>query len=322
MAGAVGNLRGMGWVLGGLLVLLLGIFPVLSPKIYFLSMLYMVFLYVVLAESWNILGGFAGYLSFGHVAFVGIGAYITAFIMQLLHLSPALTICASVAGGAVSAMVAFVIGYPCLRLRGPYFAVVTLCFAFVVQMLIENLEFFGGVEGLWLPAMERPVLSIRTIFYELMLALMVIVVLVVRKIERSKLGAGLVAIKEDEEVAQSIGIHSPRIKIAAFVLSAFFPGIAGGIHAYYLTYISPVIVFDVMISILIVLMTLFGGGGSWIGALIGAVFISLVNEFLTTFVGAEIARIIYGFLFIGVILFMPNGVMEYLRRWTRGRAHA
>ena len=294
----------------------LALFPLLSPPVYFLSMLYMVFMYVVLAESWNIIGGFAGYLSFGHVAFFGIGAYTSAFLMNNLGLSPLATIFSSIPAGAVAALVAIIIGYPCLRLRGPYFAVVTMCFAFIVHMVIQNIALLGGVEGLWLPAMKMSIGAIRAIFYEIMLGLMILVVLLVRWIEKSKLGVGLVTIKEDEEVAQTLGIHTPRLKILAFALSAFFPGIAGGIHAYYLTYISPEIVFDVGVSILIVLMTLFGGGGSWIGALIGAVSLSLVNELLVTFVGAEIARIIYEFLFVGIILFMPNGVMEFIRRKT------
>jgi branched-chain amino acid transport system permease protein len=301
-------------ILGALLIFAL--FPFFSPPAYFMSMLYMVFLYVVLAESWNIIGGFAGYLSFGHVAFFGIGAYTTAFLMNRMGLSPMATILSSIPAGFVAAMVAFLIGYPCLRLRGPYFAVVTMCFAFIIHMIIQNIGVFGGVEGLWLPAMKIPIGMIRAIFYEIMLGLMVLVVLLVRWIEKSKLGMGLATIKEDEEVAQTLGIHTPRLKILAFGLSAFFPGITGGIHAYYLTYISPEIVFDVMVSILIVLMTLFGGGGSWMGALIGAVSLSLVNEFLTTFVGAEIARIIYGFLFVVVIIFMPNGIMEFIRRRT------
>lgn len=309
------------FILVGIVVVLF-LFPLFSPPVYFLSMLYMVFLYVVLAESWNIIGGFAGYLSFGHVAFFGIGAYATALLMEKFNLSPFLTILSSIPAGVVSSIVAIMVGYPCLRLRGPYFAVVTLCFAFVVQMIIENVGLFGGVEGMWLPAMKQPVQRLRTIFYEIMLLLMVIVITIVMKLENSRLGAGLIAVKEDEEVAQSLGINTPRIKVIAFVISAFFPGIAGGIHAYYLAYISPVIVFDVMISILIVLMTLFGGGGSWMGAVIGALSLSLINEFLTTFFGAELARIIYGFLFIVVILFMPNGVMEYIRRRSRRRGHA
>ena len=298
---------------------LLSLFPLFSPAPYFLSMLYMVFLYVVLAESWNIIGGFTGYLSFGHVAFFGLGAYTTAFLMNKLALSPVATILSSIPGGLVAASVAFVIGYPCLRLRGPYFAVVTMCFAFVVHMVVQNIDLFGGVEGLWLAAMKKPIHIIRAIFYELMLTLMILVILFVRWMEGSKLGKGLVTIREDEEVAQTLGIHTPRVKILAFVLSAFFPGVAGGLHAYYLTYISPENVFDVMVSILIVLMTLFGGGGSWLGALIGAVSLSLVNEFLTTFVGAEIARILYGLLFIVVIIFMPNGIMEFFRRRRRDR---
>ncbi len=299
--------------LAGIGVLALALLPLFSPPAYFLSMLYMVFLYVVLSESWNIIGGFAGYLSFGHVAFFGIGAYTTAVLMTRFGLSPLATLFSSIPAGVTAALVAFLIGYPCLRLRGPYFAVITLCFAFIVHLVIQNIAIFGGVEGLWLPAMKAPISAIRGLFYEIMMGLMVVVILLVRWMENSKLGIGLATIKEDEEVAQTLGIHTPRLKILAFGLSAFFPGIAGGIHAYYLTYISPEIVFDVMVSILIVLMTLFGGGGSWLGALIGAVSLSLVNEFLTTFVGAEIARIIYGLLFVGVIIFLPNGVMEWIR---------
>lgn len=299
-------------MIGGLVFLFL--LPLFSPPTYFLSMLYMVYLYVVLSESWNIIGGLAGYLSFGHVAFFGMGAYTTAFLMKQMGLSPLFTILSSIPGGLVAGLLALLVGYPCLKLRGPYFALVTLCFAFVIHMVIQNIGIFGGVEGLWLPAMKEPISTIRTIFYEIMLGLMLLVILIVRRIEMSKLGVGLATIKEDEEVAQTLGIHTPRLKILAFALSAFFPGIAGGLHAYYLTYISPEIVFDAMVSILIVLMVLFGGGGSWVGALIGAVSLSLVNEFLTTFIGAELARIIYGFLFMGVIIFMPNGVMEFLKK--------
>ena len=191
-------------------------------------MLYMVFLYVVLAESWNIIGGFTGYLSFGHVAFFGLGAYTTGFLMNKLALSPIATILSSIPGGFIAALVAFLIGYPCLRLRGPYFAVVTLCFAFVVHMVVQNIDLLGGVEGLWLAAMKQPIHVIRGIFYELMLALMVTVILFVRWMEGAKLGRGLVTIREDEEVAQTLGIHTPRMKVLAFALSAFFPGVAGG----------------------------------------------------------------------------------------------
>ena len=302
------------------LVLALAVFPWLGPPVYFVSLLFTVFLYVTLASSWNLIGGYAGYLSFGHVAFFGIGAYVTALMMKGLNLSPLLTIFSSMPAGGVAALIAVIVGYPCLRLKGPYFAVITFCFAFVVDLGVKNLNILGGPEGLWLKSMDLPIHVIRAILFEVMMVIMILAVATGFWTSRSKFGAGLLAIKEDEEVAQTMAINAPKLKIQAFALSAFFPGMAGGVYAYYLTYIHPDIVFDVMISILIVLMALFGGGGTWLGPVIGAVVLTLVNEGLSTFVKAEFARIIYGCLFIGVIIFMPNGIMEFLKRGRRKEA--
>jgi len=301
-------------LIASLLLLGLAIFPWLGLPVYFVSLLFIVFLYVTLASSWNLIGGFAGYLSFGHVAFFGIGAYVTALMMKGLNLSPFWTILSSLPAGGMAALIAFIVGYPCLRLRGPYFAVITFCFAFVVELAVKNLDILGGPEGLWLKSMDLPIHVIRAILFEVMLVIMVLAIALGIWTSRSKFGAGLRAIKEDEEVAQTMAINSPKLKLQAFALSAFFPGMAGGVYAYHLTYIHPDIVFDVMISILIVLMALFGGGGTWLGPIIGAVVLTLVNEGLSTFVKAEFARIIYGCLFIGVIIFMPNGIMEFLKR--------
>lgn len=292
----------------------LALFPWLGPPVYFVSFLFTVFLYVTLASSWNLIGGYAGYLSFGHVAFFGIGAYANALIVKAFGLSAAGTILASIPAGAIAGAVSFLVGYPCLRLRGPYFAVITLCFAFVVRLAVNNLAIFGGADGLWLKAMPLPIGTSRSVFYELMLVLMVMTTAVSAGIGRSKFGAGLRAIKEDEEVAQTMAINAPRLKTAAFAISAFFAGAAGGMYAYYLTYIHPDIVFDVNISILIVLMALFGGAASWVGPVLGAAGLSVINELLSTFVKAELARVIYGCLFIVVIIFMPNGVMEFFAR--------
>jgi len=281
------------------------------------SLLFTVFLYVCLATSWNLIGGYAGYLSFGHVAFFGIGAYTTALMMNAWHLSPLGTILSSIAAGFTAAVVAAVVGYPCLRLRGPYFAVVTLCFAFVMELGVKNLDILGGPEGLWLKSMDQPIETIRAILYEAMLVAMMLSIALGYWTDRSKFGAGLRAIKEDEEVAQTMAINTPRLKMQSFVLSAFFPGMAGGIYAYYLTYIHTDIVFDMMISILIVLMALFGGGGTVLGPILGAVLLTLINEGLSTFVKAELARIIYGCLFIGVIIFLPNGIVELFKKIGR-----
>lgn len=303
-------------------IIALAMFPLLSPPVYFLSFLFTVFTYVALATSWNLIGGYAGYLSFGHVAFFGVGAYATAMMVKIFDLSATGTVLSTIPAGLISALLAAAIGYPCLRLRGPYFAVITMCFAFVIQLAVQNLDFLGGADGLWLKPLDLPIKISRSILFELMLLTMVVTVAVSRHISLSKFGAGLRAIKEDEEVAQTMAVNTPRLKIQAFALSAFFPGIVGGLYAYHLTYIHPDIVFNVNISILIVLMALFGGGGSWLGPILGAVVLTIINEALSTFVKAELARIVYGGLFIVVIIFMPNGVTEFISRAIDRRSDA
>jgi branched-chain amino acid transport system permease protein len=289
----------------------LAVFPLIRPPAYFLSFLFKVFLYIILSESWNLIGGFAGYLSFGHVAFFGIGTYTSAMLFQHASLSPFI---GAIPAGVAAAAVALVIGYPCLRLRGPYFAVVTLCFAFVVDLIVKNWGFLGGSEGIHLKLVQMDIQISRSIFYEIFLGLATLTVLYVRRVERSKFGMGLASIREDEDVAQTLCIHTAGLKVKAFVLSAFFPGVAGGIYAYYISYIHPDIVFDINVSILIVLMALFGGGKSWVGPLLGAVSLTMVNEFLSIFVKPEVARIIYGTMFMAVIIFMPDGIVDFLKR--------
>jgi branched-chain amino acid transport system permease protein len=297
-----------------LLIAMLAAFPFLEPEVYYLSFMFSVFMYVILASSWNFIGGYAGYLSFGHAAFFGIGAFATAKAASMFELTPLLTILASVPAGALAALVALIVGYPCLKIRGPYFSVVTICFAFVVELTVKNIEFLGGAEGIYLKFMDIPEKLSRSILYEVMLLLMVVTLGVAWWLGRSRLGAGLRAIRSDEEVAETMAIPTAKIKIQAFILSAFFPGIAGGLFAYYLTYIHADVVFNINISILIVLMAMFGGGGTWLGPIIGAVILTVVNEGLSTFAQAEIARIIYGALFIVVTIFMPNGIIDFFRK--------
>lgn len=297
---------------------MLAAFPCLEPEVYYLSFMFSVFMYVILASSWNFIGGYAGYLSFGHAAFFGIGAFATAKAASMFQLTPLLTILASIPAGALAALVALIVGYPCLKIRGPYFSVVTICFAFVVELTVKNIEFFGGAEGIWLKFMDIPEKLSRSIMYEVMLLLMVVTLGVAWWIGRSRLGAGLRAIRSDEEVAETMAIPTAKLKIYAFILSAFFPGIAGGLFAYYLTYIHADVVFSINISILIVLMAMFGGGGTWLGPIIGAVILTVVNEGLSTFAQAEIARIIYGALFIVVTIFMPNGILDFFRKKDSG----
>jgi len=303
-----------GRIILGAVFLLLALLPAIQPPTYFLSFIFKVFLYVILSVSWNLIGGFAGYLSFGHVAFFGIGVYVSAILFQQLSISPFL---GAVPSGLFAGLVAWVIGYPCLRLRGPYFAVVTLCFAFIADLVVKNWSFLGGSEGIHLKLVQMDIQFSRSLFYEIFLCLAGVTVYLLRRIQTSKFGLGLASIREDEEVAQTLCIPTSRLKIRAFVLSAFFPGLAGGIYAYYISYVHPDIVFDINISILIVLMALFGGGRSWEGPVIGAVSLSIVNELLSIFIRPEFARIIYGTMFMTVIIFMPDGIIPFLKRERR-----
>ena len=306
-------------VLGIAAVGALAAFPLLRPSVYLLGFLLLTFMYVALASSWNIIGGYAGYLSFGHAAFFGLGAYTTALLLFYLGWSPFLTLPLA---GLLAALFAALVGYPCLRLRGPYFSLITLILALAVHIVVLNAPFTKGAFGLFLPFPPVDIFTNHVIFYEAMLGLMILAVFTLRWVERSKLGVGLAAIREDEDAAQTLGVNATRLKMQAFLLSAFLTGLVGGIYSYYQSYLHPSFVFDTQISINIVLMALLGGRLSWVGPLLGAALLSVINEVLTIQVEAQTARIVFGLLLIGVIIFLPDGLMAYaepLRQRLLGR---
>lgn len=267
-------------------------------------------MYVGLTESWNLMGGYTGYVSLGHVTFFAVGAYTTAIFLNRFGISPFAT---AILGGVFAAMVAALVGYPVLRLKGAYFTISTLLLAVVMQLIFMNWDFVGSSTGLWFKLLPVTMETNRLIFYEVMLALATLITLLVRWVEKSKLGAGLIAIREDEDVAKTIGINTPWLKMQAFILGAFFAGMVGGVYGYYMSYIHPDITFNINTSLLLLLMAFFGGCDTWAGPLLGAVILSLANQLIVTFIGAEISRILYGLLLIIVIIFMPDGVIEYIK---------
>jgi branched-chain amino acid transport system permease protein len=217
--------------------------------------------------------------------------------------------------------VAAVVGYPVLRLKGAYFTISSLLLAVVMQLIFMNWSFVGSSTGLWYKLLPVSIETNRQIFYEAMLIVAIVITLVVRWVERSKFGAGLITIRGDEDVAKTIGINTPWLKMQAYILGALFAGVVGGIYGYYMSYVHPDVTFNINTSLLILLMAFFGGCRTWKGPLLGAVILSLVNQFIVTFIGAEISRILYGLLLIIVIIFMPNGIITYMRvpqRWRRG----
>ena len=293
----------------------LGILPP-ALSVYLRSFVLFTMMYVVLALSWNIISGFTGYTSFGHVAFYGIGAYACAILVadHGWFWLPALGVCA-----AVAALVGVAIGYPVLRLKGPYFAIAMLGAAEgtrVVATVWDSLT-HGGL-GISLPSAET---SMET--YYAMLALMLLTIVVAYAVGHSRFGVRLNAIREDEGAAEALGINATLYKLAAFVLSAVFPAVAGGIQAYKVLYIDPPSVFFVQITIAMALMSMLGGKGTVIGPILGAVLLYTAQEL--TWVNFPTAHLIaYGLFIVLVARFMPRGLMGFAidRGWVRkGMVH-
>jgi branched-chain amino acid transport system permease protein len=301
-------------LLVALVVILLALPGALS--LYLRSFVLFTMMYVVLALSWNIISGFTGYTSFGHVAFYGIGAYATAILVADYRWPWLATLGVAALAGA---LVAVAIGYPVLRLKGPYFAIAMLGAAEgtrVVATVWDDLT-HGGL-GISLPSAET---SFPT--YYAMLALMAVTIVVAYVVGHSRIGIRLSAIREDEVAAEALGINVTRYKLAAFVLSAVFPAVAGGIQAYKVLYIEPLGVFFVQITIAMALMSMLGGKGTVIGPIIGAVLLYSAQEL--TWVNFPTAHLIaYGVFIIVVARFLPRGLMGFAvdRGWVRkGMVH-
>lgn len=308
----------MGWRLAALLALLLGLFPLVKPPAYFLVLVTTIFMNLALAESWTILGGYAGYLSFGHATFFGIGAYTTGILLLKLGWNPFLTFPLA---GLLAAAFTLLIAYPLLKVRGAYFAVITMLVALVVGLVLKNIPFLGGTTGLFLPAPRIPIDANRMLFYYAMMALAALATGVAAWVQHSKLGAGLAAIRQNEAVAEAVGVNTTQVKIVAFVLSAFMTGLVGGIYSYMRSYISTDMAFDLHVSTGMFVMALFGGSQQWTGPVVGAFVLSIVGEILTVTIGAEAARIAYGLFLIVIILLMPQGVVRFVQM-RRGGAPA
>jgi branched-chain amino acid transport system permease protein len=264
-----------------------------------------------LALAWNIIGGYAGYISFGHVAFFGIGAYATALLMQAdRHWNFFLTL---PVGAGVAAIVAAIVGWPTLRLRGAYFAIATWAMAEALAQLAEVVGFTGGSSGLTIPVFAGP-----AFFYYVMLAAAVISYLVAYALlERSRFGYMVKAVRDNEVAARSVGIDTTRVKNQAFVLSAVIPAVFGGIYAYWITFLNPNSVLTTDITDQMVVMALVGGLGHAWGPALGAAVLYIVNrQFLAAFGDTTSYIAMVGALVALVVLFLPDGLVSI---WPRAR---
>lgn len=282
-----------------------------------------ILLTITLATSWNFLSGFGGYTSFGHAGFFGIGSYTGAL---LLYYEKMTWIPAVILAGVVTSVVALVIGYPMLRLRGPYFAVGMLAFSELGRVIITSWDSLTlGGRGVYLPIVrlqreeegmswwERFQMQVHNDQnYYAMLVVAIVVAVIAYIIGTSRFGLQLLAIRDDEIAAQAMGIATTRVKMTAFILSAFFPGIAGAIYARQVGYIDPITVFLVIWSIRAIANAIVGGQGTILGPIVGAALLTVVSEKVWE-TDPNLYQVIFGLIIVLVVLFMPGGLIALLQ---------
>ena len=301
--------------------LVLALVPALKLPAFYESFLYLVFFWVSLATSWNILSGYAGYFSFGHAAFFGAGVYTTAtlataFNVPFLWTLPAAGLVAALLGSAIAAVVFRVRG-----VRGELFGLLTLAVTFVLSTIALNTRLDGG-PGVFLAAVPVPTLvgAPATTLYHLALAVAFLSTFAALAIYRSRWGIGLFAIRDDEDVAEVLGVPTYRYKLVAFALSCFIAGLIGGIHAMFVTYVTVAETFAVGLAVDGIMMAALGGTRFWYGPALGAVLVTALTQSLTGGESAILNRALIGAILIAVIVFLPDGVAGGLSRVRRARA--
>lgn len=309
--------------LPAVLLLFLAVLPHLLPNPFYVHIAIMMAIFAVLGGAWNIIGGYGGQLSLGHAAFFGTGAYVSTLLVNAYGISPWLTMWL---GGMVALLLSVPVGVICFRLQGPYFAIATIGLAEVLRLLVLHFrEITHGAQGLTVPfkgdAPWHLQFGSKVPYYYLALAMAVGVVLIARRLERARLGHYLVAIGQNQDAAEAIGIDSTRAKARALALSAFVTGVAGVFYAQYTYVIHPDSVFGLGLSIQIALVAIVGGVGTALGPVLGAVIMELFAQstqiaFAGQYPGLEL--MVYGGLLIAVILWRPLGVIPWFDRLYRG----
>lgn len=279
---------------------------------YPLHMALLMLMYIAMSSSWNILGGYAGYVSLGHNVFFAIGGYFSGMILVLYGVPSFVT--APVAG-LVAMLIGFGVGLITLRVRGPAFIISTIALLLMVRIVFDNWEFVGGSGGVTIPLLDLPVHLVKVPFYYGMLVTAIAAVYTSYRIKHSKFGLGLRAISQDEIKAEAAGIPTAYYKILAYAISAFFVGMAGSFWGQYLTYLRPNIFMIVLIAANLVLMSILGGKGTLLGPILGAVLLIGINEFFISQLGASELNIVgTGIIMLLVLLFFPEGIVGSLRR--------
>jgi branched-chain amino acid transport system permease protein len=309
---------GRGWfALAVFLVLLLvPLFQVIFGTLnYVLHMTMFTLLYVTMASSWNIIGGYAGYTSLGHNVFYAVGAYFSGTLFAYLGVSPLLTFPLA---GLAATVIGFLVGLIALRTRGPTFIIASIAMVMLVLQLVRQWDFVGGTNGISLSFIPLDPSIAKLPFYYIIVFLAAGSVVLSYRIRHSKFGLGLRAISQDETKAEVAGIATNKYKIAAFAISGLFVGMSGAVWGYYLTYLRPSVFLTITIASNMVLMCIIGGRGTILGPVVGAIIIVQVNEFFVSRFGGTALNIVFtGIVLILTLLFFPKGVVGSLKEGNR-----
>lgn len=296
------------------LLLLLLIIPVTGLSTYMMHILILVIMWSVIGMAWNLLGGYCGQVSFGHAAFFGVGAYTSGLLHSKLGLSPWWGLPLSI---VFTVLFALILGFIVLRLRGPFFALATLASGEIMRVISENwVNLTGGTVGILIK--ERTWVE-KTWYYYIILLIAVVTFYVVKKIIESKLGYYFVAIREDQDAAESLGINTTLYKTLALCVSAGLTGMAGSFYTNYMGYIDPHVAFALHdISIITIMIVMVGGVATYLGPFIGALIMVLLAEFIRSMPGLGAAhQTLFGILLVVIIIFLPNGVVGDFKKFKK-----
>ncbi len=280
------------------------------------DILTMTFLLGALSLSWNILGGYGGQFSLGHAGFFGIGAYTSTLLLTHFQLNPWTGM---VLGGGLAALVGGLIFYPCFRLKGIFFCLATLAFQEVVRIAAVHFRgLTGGAMGISIPfkaGLGNMMFQGKTGYMLISLTFMILIALVTLAIERSRFGYKLVALREDEDATETLGISTSRCKLIAAMISAFFAGCLGTFYAHYSSLVDPHSVFDMMLSVEFVIFAILGGVGTVLGPILGAFALVPVDALMRGYLGQAqqgVSFLAYGMLLTAAVIFLPQGIMSWL----------
>jgi branched-chain amino acid transport system permease protein len=297
-----------------LILVVLALVPLIQRNPYILHMMIMVFIWICLGQSWNLLGGYTGQVSFGHATFYGVGAYSAGLLYFHMEIS---TWYGIILGPLMAMVFAVPIGLICFRLRGAYFALALLALAEVLRLVATNwISFTNGAVGILIVPFAG-----KIPYYYMALALAASSFYVIYRVINSKWGYYFVAIREDQDAAESMGIDTTKYKLLSLLISAFFTGLAGAFYMNYMAFIDPHVVFSLVdVSIMMILVVMLGGAGTLYGPAIGAVIMVVLSEVFRAYFG-HANLLILGILIIFIIVFIPDGVIE-IRRFLKRRTYA